>query len=239
VTREKTNAERRFSQAEAETANADERAARLTKRLDEYVAKLKTSTATLERLSKENEALAERLAFAEAKSASLLGAVAARDAKLAAADAEAEAAASRLAAATRARDAARAENERLRTALAELRVESSASTLPRTPSRSADGDEEAGSSHSENKNKKASDETRRGRRVTVMHAATRRGLRSRDVNAPEPEASSPLASPGKAKARRFAAAAKRASVAAAVGAGAWRAVRERGGAPAAVPVGVL
>jgi chromosome segregation ATPase len=210
--------------------------------LDEYVAKLQTSTATLERLSKENEALAERLAFAEAKSASLLGAVAARDAKLAAADAEAEAAASRLAAATRARDAARAENERLRTALAELRVESSASTNPpRTPSRAADGDEEeeARSSHQENKKKEASDETRRGRRVTVMHAATRRGLRSRDVNAPEPEASSPLASPGKAKARRFAAAAKRASVAAAVGAGAWRAVRERGGAPAAVPVGVL
>jgi hypothetical protein len=152
----------------------------------------------------------------------------------------AEGAASRLAAATFQRDAARAERERLRTALAELRVESSASTNPpRTPSRRADGDEEARSSHLENKKKEASDETRRGRRVTVMHAATRRGLRSRDVNAPEPEASSPLASPGKAKARRFAAAAKRASVAAAVGAGAWQAVRERGGAPAAVPVGVL
>jgi hypothetical protein len=122
----------------------------------------------------------------------------------------------------------------------ELRVESSASTNPpRTPSRRADGDEEARSSHPENKKKEASDETRRGRRVTVMHAATRRGLRSRDVNAPQAEASSPLASPGKAKARRFAAAAKRASVAAAVGAGAWQAVRERGGAPAAVPVGVL
>ena len=80
VTREKENAQRRVSQLEAETANADERAVSSRKRLDEYVAKLQTSTATLERLSKENEALAERLAFAEAKSASLLGAVAARDA---------------------------------------------------------------------------------------------------------------------------------------------------------------
>jgi hypothetical protein len=48
-----------------------------------------------------------------------------------------------------------------------------------------------------------------------------------------------LASPGKAKARRFAAAAKRATVAAAVGAGAWRAVRDRGGLPASVPLFVV
>ena len=70
-----------------------------------------------------------------------------------------------------------------------------------------------------------------------MHASTRRVLRARDANAPE--ASSPLASPGKVKARRFAAAAKRASVAAAVGAGAWRAVRDRGGLPTAVPLFVV
>ena len=72
-----------------------------------------------------------------------------------------------------------------------------------------------------------------------MHASTRRGLRARDANAPQAPKDSPLASPGKAKARRFAAAAKRATVAAAVGAGAWRAVRDRGGLPAAVPLFVV
>ena len=72
-----------------------------------------------------------------------------------------------------------------------------------------------------------------------MHASTRRVLRARDANAPQTPEGSPLASPGKAKARRFAAAAKRATVAAAVGAGAWRAVRDRGGAPVAVPLFVV
>lgn len=48
-----------------------------------------------------------------------------------------------------------------------------------------------------------------------------------------------MVSPGKGKARRFAAVARKASVVAALGAGAWRAVKGDGGAPLAVPFGVM
>ena len=245
VTEEKDETKRRFSSARAETAVAYARAARWKTGADEGFALRRHAAATREIFKKTTEALTERLAFAEAKSASLLGAVAARDAKLAARGAEAEAAASRLAAARDAGAKADAERERLRAALAEARAiapvrrewseprdENATKTRERSETRS--GTPDAGLAPAEDKKKGGTNEKRAD---TNMHASTRRGLRARDANAPQ--APSPLASPGKAKARRFAAAAKRATVAAAVGAGAWRAVRDRGGLPAAVPLFVV
>ena len=67
-----------------------------------------------------------------------------------------------------------------------------------------------------------------------------RGLRVRDLNlSSNNQEKSPMVSPGKGKARRFAAVARKASVVAALGAGAWRAVKGDGGAPLAVPFGVM
>ena len=245
VTEQRDESERRVCVANAATNAANSRAARWKRGSDEGEARRRRDAATLERLSKETEALTERLAFAEAKSASLLGAVAARDAKLAARDAEAEAAASRLAAASRARAASDAERERLRTALAAVRAEANANAS-REKRVSRDADAPRGHRASTPPRLEArlsapesASETDAGKKRadTDARASTRRVLRARDANAPR--ASSPSASPGKAKARRFAVAAKRASVTAAVGAGAWRAVRDRGGPPPAVPLFVV
>jgi len=248
VTGEKHETKRRLGVARAETNAANARAARWKTGSDEGVALRRRLSKTNEDLMRTIQETTERLAYAEAKSASLLGAVAARDAKLAERGAEAEAAASRLAAARDAGAKADAERERLRAALAEARAIAPArrerTTSPRdenatrrersetrsgTPDVAVDGAAEFAEKKNGGTNEKRGD--------TNMHASTRRGLRARDANAPQ--APSPLASPGKAKARRFAAAAKRATVAAAVGAGAWRAVRDRGGAPAAVPLFVV
>ena len=250
VTEEKDETKRDVSSARAETRAANARAARWKTGSDEGFALRRHFAKTHEALKKTTEALTERLAFAEAKSASLLGAVAARDAKLAARGAEAEAAASRLAAARDAGARADAERERLRAALAEARAatarseprseprDENATKTPKTErvsqtrSRMADGFLAPAEEKENGGTKEKSADSN-------MRASSRRGLRARDANAPQTPEGSPLASPGKAKARRFAAAAKRATVAAAVGAGAWRAVRDRGGLPAAVPLFVV
>jgi len=257
VTGEKHETERRLGEARAETRAADARAARWKTGSDEGFALRRRLSKTNEDLMRTIQETTERLAFAEAKSASLLGAVAARDAKLAARGAEAEAAASRLAAARDAGARADAERERLRAALAEARAIAPARSSERRHSsprdenatktrervsqtRSGMSDVAVDGSLTELAEKKKSPGgTNEKRGDTNMHASTRRGLRARDANAPQAPKDSPLASPGKAKARRFAAAAKRATVAAAVGAGAWRAVRDRGGLPAAVPLFVV
>lgn len=257
VTEEKDETKLRLGEARAETRAADARAARWKTGSDEGFALRRRLSKTNEDLMRTIQETTERLAFAEAKSASLLGAVAARDAKLAARGAEAEAAESRLAAARDAGARADAERERLRAALAEARAiaparsserrhssprdENATKTRERvsqTRSGTPDVAEFDGAAElAEKKNSPGGTNEKRG--DTNMHASTRRVLRARDANAPQAPKDSPLASPGKAKARRFAAAAKRATVAAAVGAGAWRAVRDRGGLPAAVPLFVM
>jgi len=257
VTEEKDETKRCLGVARAETRAADARAARWKTGSDEGFALRRRLSKTNEDLMRTIQETTERLAFAEAKSASLLGAVAARDAKLAARGAEAEAAASRLAAARDAGARADAERERLRAALAEARAIAPARSSERRHSsprdenatktrervsqtRSGMSDVAVDGSLTElAETKKSPGGTNEKRGDTNMHASTRRGLRARDANAPQAPKDSPLASPGKAKARRFAAAAKRATVAAAVGAGAWRAVRDRGGLPAAVPLFVV
>ena len=245
VTEEKDETKRRFSSARAETAVAYARAARWKTGADEGFALRRHAAATREIFKKTTEALTERLAFAEAKSASLLGAVAARDAKLAARGAEAEAAASRpprrATPGRRPTPSASGSAPRSRRRAPSLpRVASGPSRETKTRRKRESGRRRVRGrptpASRPRRTKKTGGRTKRERKPTCTRA-TRRGLRTRDANAPQ--APSPLASPGKAKARRFAAAAKRATVAAAVGAGAWRAVRDRGGLPAAVPLFVV
>ena len=246
VTEEKDETKRRFSSARAETAVAYARAARWKTGSDEGFALRRHAAATREIFKKTTEALTERLAFAEAKSASLLGAVAARATRswrraaprrrrrrpVSPRRATPGRRPTPSASGSAPRSRRRARIAPARREWSEPRDENATKTRERSETRS--GTPDAGPRP--RRTKKKGGRTKRERTPTCARRNDAARLaRARRQRSP---GSVPFGLAGQG-ARRFAAAAKRATVAAAVGAGAWRAVRDRGGLPAAVPLFVV
>ena len=184
----------------------------------EALDRLQTSNNRLEHLERrvvaateETKRVKESLEAESAKNESLLRGVASRDARLAATETDLDALTVRLKKMTHERDEAMRELEGAKQALAEAKTMLVEKThSSKTPSQKA-------------------------KKVTNMS----RSLRARDLNVEFNSTASPMTSPGKGKVRRFESAARKASVVAALGAGAWRAVKGNGGAPVAVPFGII